>query len=242
MAGHASNWFKATAGPLKGQSVYVQREGKPREAVLAALNAGASGTVSRATSRPKGVARRAGEPIGTTAYGFRLYGKADTPRIQRDSPPPILIVMSGMPGSGKSAIRERMTKGQDGWETVDPDDIKKNLPNYDPKNPQATHAQSVVEAAVQLDEGIKAGRDMIWDQTGANPMTPEVIAQAKALGYRVKVVAVEVSIEVARTRNARRDRVVSQETFDWYIDNLPKRLKVAGNTPGVDDKFAVDNN
>lgn len=62
MAGSSSNWFKVSAGPLKGKTVYLtkaQQMGYARPAVLAALNKGKSTVIAKTnTQLPAGMAKK----------------------------------------------------------------------------------------------------------------------------------------------------------------------------------------
>lgn len=63
MAGSASNWYKVSAGPLKGQTVYIskkQRGGFTHAGMQDRLDAGSAPAVKIAnTAMPKGVAKKA---------------------------------------------------------------------------------------------------------------------------------------------------------------------------------------
>lgn len=64
MAGSSSNWFKVSAGPLKGKTVYLtkqQQGGLSRPETLGLLNGGMKALTKQAnTAMPKGVAQKAG--------------------------------------------------------------------------------------------------------------------------------------------------------------------------------------
>ena len=58
----------------------------------------------------------------------------------------------GLPGAGKGFVKGRRYLRHTGFKDIDPDEIKKLHPNYDPDSPNAgqIHEWSSIEAARQL--------------------------------------------------------------------------------------------
>lgn len=74
MAGSASNWYKVSAGPLKGQTVYIaksQKTGLTHEQVMGLVNSDYAPYIAN-KQLPKGMAQKGGA----------LYGKAVAPTAQ----------------------------------------------------------------------------------------------------------------------------------------------------------------
>lgn len=69
MAGSASNWYKVSSGPLKGQTVYISKAQKAALGgnILSSLNKGTPAYVNAASYRPPGTAKKGGALPGPTA-------------------------------------------------------------------------------------------------------------------------------------------------------------------------------
>ena len=80
---------------------------------------------------------------------------------------PTLILMAGAAGSGKSWAREN-DADLAALPVVDSDDIKKEHPDFDPKQPQLIHEWSSVEATRRFYGKLAAGESFIFDGTGTN--------------------------------------------------------------------------
>jgi len=120
-----------------------------------------------------------------------------------------LVIMAGLPASGKSTIRN---KNYSNLVFVDCDEIKKSLPNYDPKNPTVAHAQSKMLEKQAIYNNLAAGISFLYDTTGTNSDNVIMLTkQAQELGYTVELVYVKVSLATSLYRNANRERVVPQE-------------------------------
>jgi len=59
------------------------------------------------------------------------------------------VFLMGPPAAGKSTTRLKLFPE---LPVIDPDEIKKSLPGYDPKNPSRVHLQSKVIARKQFEE------------------------------------------------------------------------------------------
>jgi predicted kinase len=119
-----------------------------------------------------------------------------------------LVIMAGLPGSGKSFHREKLFGN---LEFVDSDEIKKTLPNYDPKNPTKVHALSKAIEKSEIYNKFSKGISFVYDTTATN--ADKVIAmtkEAQDLGYTVTIAYVDVPLNVALERNANRERVVPE--------------------------------
>lgn len=148
-----------------------------------------------------------------------------------------LVIMAGLPGSGKSYVRSRRYSGM---EVIDCDDIKKTLPGYDPKNPSAVHAQSKVLESQAIYRALGNGKSFVYDTTATNwAKLVKLIQDAKAIGYSVELCYVRVSLKTSLYRNAHRERVVSKELIKEKAALLPVALEVLS---GYVDNYVVVNN
>jgi len=326
MAGHPGNHYRPTAGPLKGQSVYLskaQQAGFSRAAVLAALQSpsggGYAGSIQKAanTQRPAASSRAGGQPtargaqalranaiqqtgnravvphnggfrvldtttntfvgrayktqanalkalapqtpktpkvaktpkaakapkqIGTTKAGYPKYANTSfpVPSPRSANGKPKVVIMAGLPASGKSTVRSEILKQNPGWQVIDADEIKKTIPGYNPKNPSAVHSQSVAEAFRQVDAARQSGTPFIWDVTGVNPQLPSVMQHLRQAGFDVEVLHVDVKEATARSRNAARARTVPDHVITNTASMLPGALQTLKQH--ATSVLAVDNN
>jgi predicted kinase len=138
-----------------------------------------------------------------------------------------LVIMAGLPGSGKSTYRaERFSD----MAFVDADEIKKTIPGYDPKNPATVHAQSKAIEKSEIYSMFASGTSFVYDTTATN--VDKVIAmtkEAQELGYEVTVAYVDVPLHVALERNANRERVVPEEIIYDKFDKIETSMEIVKN-------------
>lgn len=148
-----------------------------------------------------------------------------------------LVIMAGLPGSGKSFIRSQRYAD---LEVIDCDEIKKTIPSYDPKNPTTTHSQSKVLEQQAIYSALGAGKSFVYDTTATNwSRIAKLIFDAKGLGYEVELCYVSVSLKTAMERNAKRERVVPTDVIERKFAELPYSLLVLQNL--VDNYIVVKN-
>ena len=148
-----------------------------------------------------------------------------------------LIIMAGIPGSGKSYTRERLYQNV---AVVDCDELKKSLKNYDPKNPQSTHRQSKVLEQYEIYKNFKNEISFVYDTTATN--TDKIIKmtiEAQKLGYIVVMVYVKVSLATALIRNTLRPRIVPEEIILDKHSKIKTSMKIAKKY--VDEFITVEN-
>jgi predicted kinase len=92
---------------------------------------------------------------------------------------------------------------------VNPDVVKPGIAGYDPKNPGLVHTMSSDISKAAFFARVQTGDPLIVDGTGTNyGKVAEMIAIAKANGYRVTLVWVRVPLIVNHIRNATRSRSI----------------------------------
>ncbi len=128
---------------------------------------------------------------------------------------PVITFTQGLPGSGKSTTLRRLGYTANAT-TIDPDAFKAQHPEYDPKNPGPLHAWSKQQAEAMFQSALTGGTgDWIVDGTGTNAeKIARRIDQAKAAGFRTRLVYVRVAVETAIARNASRARTVPQSLIE----------------------------
>ena len=118
------------------------------------------------------------------------------------------IFMMGGPAAGKSRVRAAQYGA---CAYVDADEIKREHPDYDPKNPSVVHEWSSQEATRRFYALLGTGQDVVFDGTG-NTAEKYVgfIQDAQQAGYATELVYVTTDLATALARNAARERVVSE--------------------------------
>lgn len=184
---------------------------------------------------------RTPQPIGKNAAGYPKYKNDDfpLPTARTASGKPRVVIMAGLPASGKSSVRNRFTSGNSDFKLVDADEIKKSIPGYDPKNPGAVHAESSRRAYRQVDTYAQSGQPFVWDVTGINAKIPGVIKKLQNAGFEVDVMHVDVKESTSRARNAARSRVVPDFVISDTAIMLPSALRMLGGI--ADNAIAIDN-
>lgn len=148
-----------------------------------------------------------------------------------------LVIMAGLPGSGKSYVRKTVYKDM---EVIDCDEIKKTLPGYNPKDPDGVHAQSKVLEAQEIHKALGAGKSFVYDTTATNwAKLVKLIGDAHEMGYTVELCYVRVSLSTAIARNAARERTVPVDLIKEKHALLPISLEVL---QGYVDLYRVINN
>lgn len=125
------------------------------------------------------------------------------------------ILTMGLPAAGKSTIlKTKYKEEKQDSVNVDPDEIKENHPDYDPKNPQELHQWSKEVANKKRWRAMAEGKNLIIDGTGTNleKMT-KWIYDLQALDYEVTLVYVKVTLKTSLHRNAKRDRNVPEHVI-----------------------------
>jgi len=120
------------------------------------------------------------------------------------------IMTMGLPGSGKSTVLHNEYNVSE-YTMIDPDEIKKSNPDYDPKAPELVHDWSQAEANRVLNEAIRDSKNIIIDGTGTNSeKMVKRINELHSFGYSVEVLYVKVNIKTSLERNRKRERSVPE--------------------------------
>lgn len=148
-----------------------------------------------------------------------------------------LVIMAGLPGSGKSYIRSEHYAD---LKVIDCDEIKKSLKGYDPKNPSTVHEESKRLESISIYKALGNEESFVYDTTATNwAKIVKLIQDAKAVGYEVELCYVKVSLKTALKRNSQRERVVPEYIIREKFSLLPVSLDILS---GYVDKYTVINN
>jgi len=152
---------------------------------------------------------------------------------------PKLIFTAGLPAAGKSTTIKR-TEFK-GLPVVDPDEIKKSHPDYDPKDPQTTHAWSKMEARKLQLSYLSRQEDFIVDGTGTNvEKYVRWFQEAREMGYQIVVIYVKVSVQTSLTRNSLRERNVANKVIMEKAGIIDSCMSILGSI--ADEYLIIDNN
>jgi predicted kinase len=135
------------------------------------------------------------------------------------------VFLMGPAGSGKSTLKVQKYLKHLSFKNIDPDDLKKNHPNYDPENPMKLHDWSIWEADDQMYDifGNGRGDPVIVDGTGRNgSVLLDKIKLAKSSGYRTYLVYVYVPDSVSLFRNRNRSRFVPEHVVMGQLRDVGK--------------------
>lgn len=120
-----------------------------------------------------------------------------------------LVLMIGVPGSGKSTLSQRLI--DKGYRALNADSIREELwgDPTDQKEPDR-----VFEIFFKrMDEMLAAGDDIVIDNTNTNPRHREqAISRARAHGYEdIQLWIIDVPLEICLERNRQRQRNVPED-------------------------------
>lgn len=121
------------------------------------------------------------------------------------------ILTMGLPGAGKSYVVDRNYNTSE-FTIIDPDAIKEEKEDYNPKQPEIYHEWSKKEAKARTAKAVTDNENLIIDGTGTNSdkMVKQIV-DLQSQGYTVTVLYVKVSLATALARNASRERNVPEE-------------------------------
>jgi predicted kinase len=124
-----------------------------------------------------------------------------------------VIIMSGLPGSGKDTL---IAHHFPGLPVVSLDDLRDRM-GISPTGNQGQVIQAGLEAArVHL----RQGQDFIWNTTGLSQLTRrKIISLGRDYDARVDAISIDIPLETARARNRARPEPVP----DAVIDKLARK-------------------
>lgn len=150
------------------------------------------------------------------------------------------VFMMGLPGSGKSHVKSRRYLQHVGFVDIDPDEIKKRHPDYDPERPFVVHEWSKDIADRLFDDTLKTGDPFVLDGTGTSAdRMARKMKEAREAGYRIFLVYVYTPIEISLWRNRNRKRFVPESVIMGKAVDISKSFAYLR---GLADKTKVVNN
>ncbi len=125
--------------------------------------------------------------------------------------PPTLIVMRGVPGSGKSHFARKLAAAFDAT-YISTDAIRAELSGKEAD--QSRNAEVFPLFDARAETALRAGHTVVVDATNTDPERMRFWSQlAAATGAELTVLRVDVPLPVALARNAARERVVPEHAI-----------------------------
>ena len=149
------------------------------------------------------------------------------------------VFFVGAAGAGKSWYNAKTYLKHSNFKLIDPDEVKKRHPNYDPERPYKLHEWSKEVSDNEFEQVVSSGDGdpVVVDGTGRDA---EGIARkmelAKRNGYRTFLVYVWVPIEVSIFRNRNRSRFVPEKKI---MDSFYEIERSFYKMRGMVDKYKV---
>ncbi len=149
---------------------------------------------------------------------------------------PIAILMSGVPGAGKSSFVKKYLPNLEKEKIfkIDADEVRTMLPEYKGWNSKATHkeTQDIYKGLLQdVSDGKPCRFDILWDGTmnRAENYLP-LIGDLQKLGYQIYMINVKVPWDVSRKRTL--DRYVKASGDGKYGRYVPMAVVDEANKNG----------
>jgi len=161
---------------------------------------------------------------------------------------PRLVLIFGLPGSGKNWVLEK--KRNKGHVMINVDDCRALLPNYwknmsEKSNPggedwiRLFHDECNVIAFDIFKYAINTRMNIVWNGTGKNQQKySKLITESKKRGYVVELRYVWVPLAVAKARVHRRASIIGRNVPDEIIKIAKKKIPVAFQNLTVDADYA----
>jgi predicted kinase len=145
------------------------------------------------------------------------------------------ILTMGLGGAGKSTIIDRdYAEFKNIATLIDPDRIKEEKEDYDPKQPEVYHVWSKEEAKKRMMTAMVNGENLIIDGTGTNvEKMAKWINELQVMGYTVELLYVQVSLQTALCRNSQRDRVVPEHIIREKADFISTAFEILSSRANI---------
>lgn len=139
------------------------------------------------------------------------------------------VFFMGPAGAGKSFVRAKKYMKYMNFKLIDPDEVLKSHPDYDPESPYKLHEWSKEVSNTEFQSIVTGdtGDPVVVDGTGRNSSDLiKKIKVAEESGYRTFLVYVWVPFSVSIYRNRNRDRFVPETVIEKQFRELTQSFKV----------------
>ena len=163
------------------------------------------------------------------------------------------IILAGGPGSGKTVVAGALGLGSMGLKVVNSDiwfqhlmkrkglSLKMPANEFEAREVARYAAKAVTDK--RLESLVNARLGVIVDSTsGDQKKTTRIIKMLKKSGYDIKVIFIEVSLEVARARNKSRSRTLPDAVVEFSWKGANKVKPVLKSLAGRANYHEIDNN
>ena len=163
------------------------------------------------------------------------------------------IILAGGPGSGKTVVAKALGLGSMGLRVVNSDmyfqylmkrkglSLKMPANEFEAREVARYAAKAVTDK--RLESLVNARLGVIVDSTsGDQKKTTRIIKMLKKSGYDIKVIFIEVSLEVARARNKSRSRTLPDAVVEFSWKGANKVKPVLKSLVGGTNYHEIDNN
>ena len=163
------------------------------------------------------------------------------------------IILAGGPGSGKSYVAKELGLKSLGMRVVNSDDFfeillkKKGLslkmPDDEYGEREAARQAAKALTTKRLDLVVAGRLGVVIDSTSGNiSKTTKIIDRLKSIGYDVKVIFIETTLEVAQHRNQNRPRTLPDRVLKFSYDGAQKAKPKLKKAVGARHYHEVENN
>ena len=163
------------------------------------------------------------------------------------------VILAGGPGSGKTVDAKALGLGSMGLRVVNSDmyfqylmkrqglSLKMPANEFEAREVARYAAKAVTDR--RLESLVNARLGVIIDSTsGDQKKTTRIIKMLKKSGYDIKVIFIEVSLEVARARNKSRSRTLPDKVVEFSWKGANKVKPVLKSLVGGTNYHEIDNN
>ena len=162
------------------------------------------------------------------------------------------IILAGGPGSGKSYIADKLGLRTLGLRVVNSDNFftllmkKKGLslkmPADEFEEREAARMAAKGLTNKQLSATIDARLGIIVDSTsGDQKKTVKIIKKLKTVGYDIKVIFIETSLDTAQKRNQERSRTIPPDVVEFSWKGAQKAKAMLKRSVGSRDYHEIEN-
>ena len=144
-----------------------------------------------------------------------------------------LILMVGIPGSGKTTLSKRVV--DKGFHYMNADSIRLEL--YGDEKTQGDPSEVFSIFFARLEEAMKIGKSIVIDNTNINAKQRKpILERAQQFGYEdVQLWFLDVPLEICLERNRNRDRAVEDE----IVRNMYNSINSGGRPKRTEGKVIV---
>ena len=163
------------------------------------------------------------------------------------------IILAGGPGSGKSYVAKQLGLQSLGMKVVNSDTffeilmkrkgLSLKMPDDEYGEREASRQAAKALTSKRLDLVLAGRLGIVIDSTSGNvTKTTKIIDKLSTVGYDIKVIFIETTLEVAQTRNQARPRTVPDRVLKFSYDGAQKAKPLLKRKVGAKNYHEIENN